>query len=209
MPGPTRRSRAVGGRPHQITVWLSREELAAVTRAAERAGMAPGAWLGESGVASAGTEPGAGVAGGRDVALELMALRSELMESRRVLTNIGGNLNDVARHANSTSELHAATGDVQALVARVVARVESVAGHVDQRVAAILGRRRRAGHGGHDGDAVGRAEDAVTGDGHDGHSTAGHGGRTGLDDRGGHSRGRGHRAAGGDALRPTSELGPS
>jgi len=56
-----------------------------------------------------------------------MGLRAELMEARRVLTNVGGNLNDVARHANSTSEVHEATGRVLELVARVVARVEGAA----------------------------------------------------------------------------------
>jgi hypothetical protein len=91
-----------------------------------------------------------------------MALRSELMEARRVLANIGGNLNDVARHANSTSELHAATGDVQALVARVVSRVESVVGHVVQEMSVTLGRGRRAGRGGNGGGhGVGRVGDAV------------------------------------------------
>jgi hypothetical protein len=49
----------------------------------------------------------------------LMALQSELMEVRHVLTNVGGNLDDVAPDANSTGELHTSTGGVQGLVVRV------------------------------------------------------------------------------------------
>jgi hypothetical protein len=49
---------------------------------------------------------------------------AELVEHRRVLHNVGGNLNDVSRHANSTGELHAATARVQDLVARAVEKVE-------------------------------------------------------------------------------------
>ncbi len=36
---------------------------------------------------------------------ELEGLRSELLVVRRLATNISGNLNDVAKHANSTGEL--------------------------------------------------------------------------------------------------------
>lgn len=62
---------------------------------------------------------------------ELMGLRAELVQHRRILRNVGGNLNDVARHANSTSEVHMATARVEALVARVVEKVGLAVGHVD------------------------------------------------------------------------------
>jgi len=169
MTGRTRRARAAGGRSNQMTVWLSDEEQSAVEGAAERAGMAPGAWLGEFGVRAARLDSpvrvGAGAGGGGAVALELMALQAELLESRRVLTNIGGNLNDVARHANSTGALHAATAEVQALVARVVTRVEDAVARVDTGLELVLGGpvRRirtgpqpgRAGHRGQSGQAGG------------------------------------------------------
>ena len=61
----------------------------------------------------------------------LMGLRAELMEHRRVLRNVGGNLNDVARHVNAGGELHEATGQVQDLVGRVVERIERTVGEVD------------------------------------------------------------------------------
>ena len=126
-------------------VWLSDDELAAVKAAAERDGMATGAWLGEVGVRAARTaaqpEPG------WDGAMrESMVLRGELAEARRVLRNVGGNLNDVARHANATGELHAATANVMAIVARVVATVDEAVGHVADLTAAarseLLAERR-------------------------------------------------------------------
>jgi hypothetical protein len=49
-----------------------------------------------------------------------------LMDVRRILRNIGGNLNDVARHANSTGTLPAETRQVQAIVARRVLQIDPV-----------------------------------------------------------------------------------
>jgi hypothetical protein len=45
-----------------------------------------------------------------------MVLHAELMDGRRILRNVGGNLNDVARHANSTREVHQETRRIEALV---------------------------------------------------------------------------------------------
>jgi hypothetical protein len=177
----TRRSRAAGGRPHRLTVWLSDAELAVVTASADRAGMAASAWLGESGVQVAESEMGtkAGLAGGAATAFEVMALRAELAEARRVLTNIGGNLNDVARHANSTGELHAGTVAVQALVARVVERVEATVGHVDQGMTAVFPRsRRRRGQR-----VVGQVGEVAVAT----ESPRGHRGQSGSSDPSGHS----------------------
>jgi hypothetical protein len=123
MTGPSRRSRAEGGRPFKLTVQFSELEMALVVTAAARADLAPGAWLGDAGVRAAEAVPGPASAWG-PVMQELMKLRAELMENRRVLRNVGGNLNDVARSANSTGEIHESTDRVLALVARVVARVE-------------------------------------------------------------------------------------
>lgn len=129
--GPSRRARAEGGRPHKLTVQFSDAELAAVIAAAARADLAPGAWLGMVGVRSASeTVPSPATAWG-PVMQELMMLRAELMEHRRVLRNVGGNLNDVARHANATGELHAATARVQELVARTVERVDAAVAAVE------------------------------------------------------------------------------
>ena len=56
----------------------------------------------------------------------LMVTYYGLMDLRRLLRNIGGNLNDVARHANSTGTLPPETQQVQAIVARRVLQIDPV-----------------------------------------------------------------------------------
>lgn len=140
--GPTRRSRAAGGRPHSVRVSLSDVEAAAVVAAAGRAGQAPGAWLGEAGVAAAtqGRGPASSWAG---VMQDLMGLRAEVMELRRVLRNVGGNLNDVAAQANATDVVHAAAARVLGLVGRTVERVDRAVAALDARLAAAREERLR------------------------------------------------------------------
>lgn len=152
MPGPNRRSRAVGGRPHQLTVTFSDAELAAVTEAAAGAGLAPGAWLGEAGVRAAREAvDGAELPSEWRSALgELMSARAELAENRRLLRNVGGLLNQVAAHVNSTSELHPATAKTLELVAAAVAKAEDGLGHAAAVTAAartglLRGHRGRTG----------------------------------------------------------------
>jgi hypothetical protein len=163
---------------------FSDEELAAVATAAERAGMAARAWVGEVSVRAAeeGPEQTSGPLA-RVVARELIVLLGELRETRRVLTNIGGNLNDVARHVNSTGELAAETETVQLLVARVVASVEETVGRVAARVG-TPGRRSGGHSSGHSNGPAG----AATASGsaarpsprpRSGAATDGHGGHTG------------------------------
>lgn len=65
----------------------------------------------------------------------LLGLREELSEQRRLLRNIGGNLNDVARYANSTGALAVETASVLGLVGRRVEHVEELLGVVDDAVA--------------------------------------------------------------------------
>lgn len=143
MPGRSRRARAVGGRPHRVLVDLSDLEMAQVAAAAARAGLARGAWLGEVGVGSAAAEVTPGPTGTGQEMQALMTLRAELMEDRRILRNVGGNLNDVARHANASSELHTATGSVIELVQRAVARIDGTVSSVDRQVAEARRARLR------------------------------------------------------------------
>jgi hypothetical protein len=186
--GPSRRSRAAGGRPHQLEVLFSDEELAAVATAAEQAGMAARAWVGEVSVRAAeeGPEQTSGPLA-RVVARELIVLLGELRETRRVLTNIGGNLNDVARHVNSTGELAAETEAVQLLVARVVASVEETVGRVAARVG-TPGRRSGGHSSGHSSGHSNGPAGAATASGsvarpsprpRSGAATDGHGGHAG------------------------------
>ena len=135
--GRTRRPRAAGGRPHSVNVWLSDLELAAVTVAAQRAGRAVSAWVGEAAFA-AGTQ-GRGPARSWAATMQaLMMASQELADARRLVRNVGGNLNDVAAHANATGDIHAGTQQVLGMVARAVARVEAAAAVM----AAALGEAR-------------------------------------------------------------------
>jgi hypothetical protein len=146
MPVRTRRARAVGGRPHHITVWLSDEELAAIADGAERSGMAAGAWLGQVGVAAAEVGPaprvGSPAARAQVVVAELVGLQNQLRETRRVLRNVGGNLNDVARAANSTGQLVGETDTVARLVARVVESVEATVRQVSGQTSTVMAEYR-------------------------------------------------------------------
>jgi hypothetical protein len=87
--------------------------------------MAAAAWLGEIGVRAAARRGDTAAAAPGECMQELMVAHAGLMDLRRILRNVGGNLNDVARHANSTGTLAAETGRVQDLVARVVLRVDA------------------------------------------------------------------------------------
>lgn len=143
-----RRSRAVGGRPVTVMVALSQAEAELVRAAAGKQNMALGAWVGDLAVRTAETGvPEFRTHGGLSA---LAPMYSELMEHRRVLRNVGGNLNDIARHANTTGTLPQATERVQRLVARVVERIELAVDQVEQLARetrterARRGRRRRA-----------------------------------------------------------------
>jgi hypothetical protein len=138
----TRRARAEGGRPHSVRVSLSDFEAAAVHAAAARAGLDVAAWLGEAGLAQATRGRGPASSWG-PVMQALMGAQAELAEARRVLRNVGGNLNDVAAHANATGEIHAATGRVLGLVARAVARVDTAAAGMAAATAAARAERLR------------------------------------------------------------------
>ncbi|WP_075334416.1 plasmid mobilization relaxosome protein MobC [Pseudonocardia sp. Ae717_Ps2] len=74
-----------------------------------------------------------------------MGLRSELMEDRRVLRNIGGNLNDIARVANTDGVLESTVGQVVAMVARLVERVDRTVAEVDRQVNGAAAQLRRSG----------------------------------------------------------------
>jgi len=75
----------------------------------------------------------------------LMGLRSELMEDRRVLRNIGGNLNDIARVANTDGVLESTVGQVAQMVARAVERIDRTVAEVDQQVSGAMSLARRSG----------------------------------------------------------------
>jgi hypothetical protein len=93
-------------------------EWAVIAIVADRDGKRPGAWAQQAAYEAAVRE-NLGTRADRDVVAALVA---ELREHRRVLTNIGGNLNDVARVANSTGAIENATAaqTVMRLIGNVV-----------------------------------------------------------------------------------------
>lgn len=139
-----RRQRAEGGRPHTVRVSLSEAEYAAIHAAAIRAGQADGSWLGDLGSRSATQPHEAAPPQEWGEALQaLMSTSGELAEDRRVLRNVGGNLNDVARHANTGPELHEATAQVVAMVERAVARIDATLDELDEPERAAYAARLR------------------------------------------------------------------
>ena len=107
--------------------------------------MAAAAWLGEVGVRAAARAVDVTAAAAPGTALqELMVVHAGLVDLRRILRNVGGNLNDVARHANTTGALAAETAPVQALVARVVRRVDVALAEL-HGVMVVARRSQRAG----------------------------------------------------------------
>ena len=139
----TRRPRAEGGRPHTTTVSFSESEWAAIEAAAARAAMAPGAWVGDS-AARAAELPEPVVPGARVSAGAAGSRMQELMEDRRVLRNIGGNLNDIARVANTDGALESTVGQVAQMVARAVERIDRTVTEVDQQVTEAMPQARRS-----------------------------------------------------------------
>src|SRR3954471_10877499 len=142
-----RRPPAPGGRPFSVVVWLSESELAQITGMAAREGLGVSAWLGQAGVRLAARHGTAGestMRGGSGVQAVMVTYHG-LMDVRRILRNIGGNLNDVARHANSTGTLPVETRQVQAIVARRVLQIDPVLAALLEALAAVgvrVGRRR-------------------------------------------------------------------
>lgn len=142
--GPSRRARAVGGRQHSVRVPLSDSELATVRAAATRAGLSDASWVGEVSVAAATQPRHTAVPHEWGQAMQgLMGLRAELMEDRRVLRNVGGNLNDVARAANVDGTVHDAAERVLGLVERAVGRIDATVVELDGQVAAARAARLR------------------------------------------------------------------
>lgn len=119
-----RSPRGQGPRRVRVSLRYTDIEWAAILVAAAAEGMKPGAW-----VADAAFELARGRNGGpmpdRRAVDEVL---SELRQHRRVLTNIGGNLNQIAAVANSTGEIEVRDAAVRVvdLVRRVVLSSEAL-----------------------------------------------------------------------------------
>lgn len=127
------RSHASARRDRHVNVYFNEVEFAVVADAAEREAMRPGAWVARAALVESERSTGRRRAG--DDSGELRAVQSELLELRRLLGNIAGNLNDVARHANTEHEWAPETE-------RVLALVRDLAGRTEQDLRTVRGRLR-------------------------------------------------------------------
>ncbi len=126
-----------------VRVTLSDAEYAPMHAAAVRAGVSDAAWLAGAGVAMSAHPGLSGPPREWGEAMQqLMALSAELVDDRRVLRNIGGNANDVARAANS-GELRAEAGQVLDMVQRAVARIDATLVSIEEQTALARTARRR------------------------------------------------------------------
>lgn len=115
---------AAGKREPRGMLRFNDTEWAVIAMVAAREDMRPGAWAQQAAYEAALRE-NLGTGAERDVVARLV---TELREHRRVLTNIGGNLNDVARVANSTGaiENETAARTVMRLIGNVVRTSDSL-----------------------------------------------------------------------------------
>lgn len=130
LPGLKNREQAKGERRKQrTTIWYTDAEWARIVAAAAMAGKRPGAWVAESAHDAARWRL-RGLPAGREVLAELA---EQVRSMRNVLANIGGNLNDVAKHANATHEVASIREQADAvlrMVRRVVGRADEQLGEV-------------------------------------------------------------------------------
>jgi hypothetical protein len=75
-----------------------------------------------------------------------MVAQNELLQTRRVLINASGNLDDVTRIGNSTAQLPAEAKLVLAQVARTVQAVDETVAAVSAALADARPRARRRAH---------------------------------------------------------------
>ncbi len=118
------REHAEERRLKRVTGRFNAVEYMAVRRAADREGLTPGAWL----AAVAMTVASRPVSSARMVQKhpELEGMRTELLVVRRLATNISGNLNDVAKHANSTGELKPEVEALMTYIRKLARRMDRV-----------------------------------------------------------------------------------
>lgn len=116
-------------RKQRTTVSFTDTEWDRIVAAAALAKKRPGAWVAEAAHDAARWRL-RGLPTGRDA---LEQLGDQVRSLRNVLANIGGNLNDVARHANTTHEVRTIRSQAETvlgMVRRVVGRADETLGEV-------------------------------------------------------------------------------
>jgi len=127
--GSARLVRREGGRRHQVKVRLSEEEYAAVGARAAAARVSVPRLLVE-----------AALAGDAVTASERRALISELLAARRMVAAMGGNLNQLARMANTAGQVRPEVTAAAEAAQRAADRLAAAAAAVE-----ALTRLRSAG----------------------------------------------------------------
>ncbi|MFL6120226.1 hypothetical protein [Actinophytocola sp.] len=132
LPELKNREHAKGERRRQrATILYTDVEWARIVAAAAMAGKRPGAWIAEVAHDAARWRL-SGLPASREVLVELA---EQVRSTRNVLANIGGNLNDVAKHANSTHEVASIREQADAvlrMVRRLVSRTDEQLGQVTE-----------------------------------------------------------------------------
>lgn len=131
--GGGHRSHSEEKRTRHAHAYFTEMEWAVIVDAAEREVLRPGAWVARAALSESERATGRRRVG--DDSGELRAVQTELLELRRLLGNIAGNLNDVARHANTEHEWAPET-------TRVLALVRDLAGRTEQDLRTVRGRLR-------------------------------------------------------------------
>lgn len=99
--------------------------MALIEQASARRGLKAGAFIAAVAVEVAKTETGTGSSDAPATTQDLRGLTAEVRELRRLLGNVAGNLNDVARHANSTGELGQNAGAILDYTRRTNTRIDA------------------------------------------------------------------------------------
>jgi hypothetical protein len=125
-----RQRRVPGGRPHRHNIRLSEEQQTLIAAAAEAAGMSVPNLLVETMLVALAGDGQLSVAGRRALATELLAVR-------RLLTEIGMNVNQLAAVASTSGQLPPEVAPTMHAVAAMANRLDAALAPVDHQ------RRRR------------------------------------------------------------------
>ena len=126
-PGGGRRSRSGEPRGHKITVRLSDDELAALSAAAERSGLALAAYISKAAM-DAAEHRDTGVSGVQREAL------AELIRAAEVVRRAGVNLNQAVARLQSTGHPGPDLVPAAEYCMRVVGRIDDAATQVSRRL---------------------------------------------------------------------------
>jgi Mobilization protein NikA len=122
-----RRSRQTAPRPHRVKFFLTDDELAELSDAANRAGLAKGAFAAEAALAAARASAVPVGSSSRDALVELM-------RATGLVRRIGVNLNQAVARLNATDQRAEDLGPVAQMCSRVIQRLDEAAEQVRRSI---------------------------------------------------------------------------